>query len=75
MTKRDFDGETFHYLLDNILISFGSKLYRQTFGIYIGTNCVSHLANLLFLFCYKRKFMLSFSDKNQSNIIEAFNSI
>ena len=27
----------------------------------------------LFLFCYKRDFMLSLSDNNQNDIIEAFN--
>ena len=28
----------------------------------------------LFLFCYERDFMLSLSDNNQADIIEAFNS-
>ena len=28
----------------------------------------------LFLFCYERNFMISLSDDNQSDIIEAFNS-
>ena len=28
----------------------------------------------LFLFCYERDFMLSLSDNNQTDIIEAFNS-
>ena len=27
------------YLLDNIYIRFGSKLYRQNVGIPMGTNC------------------------------------
>ena len=27
-----------HYLLDNIFIRFGSKLYRQIVGIPMGTN-------------------------------------
>ena len=30
--------DAFHYLLDNILIIFGSKLYRQIVGIPMGTN-------------------------------------
>ena len=29
---------------------------------------------VLFLFCYERDFMLSLSDNNQADIIEAFNS-
>ena len=36
------------YLLNNIYIRFGNKLYRQAVGFY------------LFLFCYKRDFMTSF---------------
>ena len=30
--------DALHYLLDNILIIFGSKLYRQIVGIPMGTN-------------------------------------
>ena len=63
-----------HYLLDNVFISFGSKLYRQIVGIPMGTNCAPLVADL-FLFCYERDFMLSLSDNNQTDIIEAFNSI
>ena len=37
------------------------------------TNCAPLVADL-FLFCYERLFMLSLSDKNQTDIIEAFNS-
>ena len=43
------------YLLDNIYIRFGSKLYRQNEGIPMGTNC-AHLVADLFLFCYERDF-------------------
>ena len=65
--------DAFHYLLDNIFIRFGSKLYRQIVGIPMGTNCAPLVADL-FLFCYERDFMLSLSDNNQTDIIEAFNS-
>ena len=51
---------------------FGSKLYRQIVGIPMGTNCAPLVADL-FLFCYERDFMLSLSDNNQTDIIEAFN--
>ena len=61
------------YLLDNQFIRFGSKLYRQIVGIPRGTNCAPLVADL-FLFCYERDFMLSLSDNNQTDIIEAFNS-
>ena len=65
--------DALHYLWDNIFIRFGSKLYRQIVGIPMGTNCAPLIADL-FLFRYKRDFMLSLSDNNQTDIIEAFNS-
>ena len=50
-----------------------TKLYRQTTGIPMGTNCASLVADL-FLFCYERDFMKSLSRENQADIIQAFNS-
>ena len=47
------------FLLDNIFIRFGTKLYRQVVGIPMGTNCAPLVINL-FLFCYKSDFMMSF---------------
>ena len=35
------------YLLDNIFIRFGTKLYRQTIGIPMGTNCAPLVPILL----------------------------
>ena len=39
----------------------------------MGTNCAPLVADL-FLFSYDRDFMLSLSDNNQADIIEALNS-
>ena len=44
------------YLLDNIYIRFGTKLYRQIVGIPMGANCAPLVADL-FLYCYERDFM------------------
>ena len=44
------------YLLDNIYLRFGSKLYRQNVEIQMVTNCDPLVADL-FLFCYDRDFM------------------
>ena len=63
--------EALTYLLDNVYIRFGSKLYRHIVGIPMGTNCAPHVADL-FLFCYERVFMLSLTEDNQSDVIEAF---
>ena len=39
----------------------------------MGTNCAPLVADLV-LYCYERDFMLSLSEDNQSDVIEAFNS-
>ena len=39
------------FLLDNIFIWFGTKLYRHVVGILMDTNCAPLVTNL-FLFCY-----------------------
>ena len=59
------------FLLDNIFIRFGTKLYRQVVGIPMGTNCAPLVADL-FLFCYERDFMMSLSDDKQADVIDAF---
>ena len=61
------------YLLDNIYIRFGSKLYRQNVGIPMGTNCASLVADL-FLFCYERDFIKSLTKEKRYDLIDAFNS-
>ena len=66
--------EALSCLLENIYIRFGNKLYRQTVGIPMGTNCAPFVADLI-LFCYKRDLMTSLSDDNQADIIEAFTCI
>ena len=47
--------EALIYLLDNIYIRSGTKLYRQIVGIPMGTNCAPLVADL-FLFCYERDY-------------------
>ena len=53
--------EALTFLLDNIYIRLGSKLYRQIVGIPMSTNCAPLVADL-FLFYYERDFMLSLSE-------------
>ena len=43
-------------LLDNIFVRFGNKVFRQTVGIFMGTNCVPIIAGL-FLFCFESPLM------------------
>ena len=61
------------FLLVNIYIRFGTKLYRQIVGIPMGTNCAPHVADL-FLFYNKRDFINDLSSDNQADGIKAFNS-
>ena len=51
--------DALHYLLDNIFIRFGSKLYRQIAGIPMGTYCAPLVADL-FLFCCDKLHVVSF---------------
>ena len=51
------------FLLDNIFIRFGTKLYRQVVGIPMGTNCAHS--------CFVMK---SLSDDKQADIIDVFNT-
>ena len=41
--------EALIYLLDNIYIRFGTKLYRQIVGIPMGTNCAPLVADCFIL--------------------------
>ena len=50
------------FSLDNILIRFGTKLYRQVVGTPMGTNCAPLVADLC----------LFFSDDKQVDVIDAF---
>ena len=48
--------EMMEYLIDNIYIKVGNKVFRQEVGIPMGTDCAPLLANL-FLFYYEYKYM------------------
>ena len=61
------------FLLDNIYIKFGTKLYRQIVGIPMGTKYAPLVADL-FLICYERDFMKDRLNDNQADIIKAFSS-
>ena len=45
-----------NFLLDNIFVCFGNKVFRQIVGIPMGTNCAPLIADL-FLYCYESQFM------------------
>ena len=65
-------GDSLHYILDNVFIRFWLKIYRHIVGIPMGTNCAPLVVDFI-LFCYERDFMLSLSDNDQADVIEAYN--
>ena len=58
--------DALRYLLDNIFKRFCTKLYRQIV-------CIP-MALIVLLFCFERDVMLSLSDNNQADVVEALNS-
>ena len=64
-------SEAHTFLLDNINIKFGTKLYIQIVGIPTDINCAPLVADLV-LFCYERDFMMPFSGDKETEIIQAF---
>ena len=40
----------------------------------MGTDCAPLDADIFLCVCYERHFMLSFSENNQADVVEAFNS-
>ena len=44
------------YLIDNIFVEFGGRIFQQTIGIPMGTNCAPLLADL-FLYSYEVEFV------------------
>ena len=60
------------FLIDNVSFRLCSKLYKQIVGIPMDTDCAPLVAHL-YLFCYERDFMLSFSGDNQPEVTEALN--
>ena len=52
--------EVLTFLLDNIYIRFGSKLYRQIVGIPMGSHCARLVADLFFFMFLERLHVVSF---------------
>ena len=46
------------FLVDNIFVVFGGKVFQQIVGIPMGTICASHLTDI-FLYSYEADFIQS----------------
>ena len=53
------------FLIDNIFVLFGERVFQQTIGIPMGTNCAPLLADL-FLHAYEARFLQGFLNNNDS---------
>jgi hypothetical protein len=59
-------------LIENIFVIFGGRVFQQTFGIPIGTNCAPLLADL-FLYSYEVDFIQGLLKKNEKKLARSFN--
>jgi hypothetical protein len=61
------------FFIDNIFIVFHNKIFQQTVGILMGTNCVPLLADL-FLYSYEAEFIQKLLHEKNKPLAVAFNS-
>ena len=62
-----------NWLLDNIYVTFGDKVFRQVIGIPMGTDCAPFLANL-FLYSCEYKWINEQKKLNNWHVLKHFRS-
>ena len=60
------------FLVDNIFVVFGGKVFQQIVGIPMGTNCAPLLADI-FLYSYEAEFIQSLLSTGKKKISSQFN--
>ena len=60
------------FLIDNIFVEFGGRVFQQTIGIPMGTNCAPLLADL-FLYSYEADFIQWLLQAKEKNLAQSFN--
>ena len=60
------------FLIDNIFVQFGGRLFRQVIGIPMGTNCAPLLADL-FLYSYENEFLDNIIRSGHRRLARSFN--
>ena len=60
------------FVMDNIFVRFGGQLFRQTVGIFMGTNCTPLLADL-FLYSYENEFLDKLIKEGKRKLARKFN--
>ena len=59
------------YLIDNIFVEFGGRIFQQTIGIPMGTNCVPLFADL-FLYSHEAEFVQSLLKAGKKHLAQQF---
>ena len=59
------------YLIDNIFVEFGGRIFQQTIGIRMGTNCAPLLVDL-FLYSYEVEFVKSLLKVGKKYLAQQF---
>jgi hypothetical protein len=57
----------FEFLIDNIFVFFGGRVFQQTVGIVMSTNCAPPPADW-FLYSYETDFIQGLHKKNQKKL-------
>jgi hypothetical protein len=60
------------FLIDNIFVIFGGRVFQQIVGIPMGPNCTTLLVDL-FLYSYKADFIQGLLKKNEKKLVRSFN--
>ena len=60
------------FLIDNIFVQFGGRLFRQVIGVPMGTNCAPLLADL-FLYSYENEFLDNMIRSGHRRLARSFN--
>ena len=60
------------FLIDNIFVQFGGRLFRQVIGIPMGTNCAPLLVDL-FLYSYVNEFLDNIVRSGHRKLARSFN--
>jgi hypothetical protein len=74
-TKKFSETDIFsmlEFLIDNIFVMFGGRVFQQTVDIHMGTNCAPLLADL-FLYLYEADFIQGLLKKNEKKLARSFN--
>ena len=61
-----------NFLIDNIFVQFGGRLFCQVIGIPMGTNCAPLLADLL-LYSYENEFLVNMIRSGHRRLARSFN--